>query len=62
MQMLDTKADSQQNNQYSNSYDSTSNMQQGYQQPPMQQKNNTQSMPQEPTIPEIDIDEDEIPF
>jgi len=72
MQMLDSRADSAQNNQYSNSgYNSApaSTQQQGYQQPPVQQQqaaptnqNSAPSMPQEPTIPEIDIDEDEIPF
>lgn len=66
MQMLDSRADAAQNNQYNNS---------GYnaapapQQPSVQQQTqapaqNTekQKMPQEPNIPEIDIDEDEIPF
>jgi len=64
MQMLDTKAEASQNNQYQNSgYNSAQN----YQQPPTQQTSATQQnsapqMPQEPNIPEIDIDEDEIPF
>ena len=69
MQMLDTRADAAQNNQYSNSGYNAAPSNQGYQQPQAQQQSQTQptqnsapSMPQEPTIPEIDIDEDEIPF
>ncbi len=67
MQMLDTRADAQQNNQYSNSgYNSapqTQYPQNEYQQPSTQPKPTQNSMPpKEPTIPEIDIDEDEIPF
>jgi len=86
MQMLDTRADSMQNNAYSNngynpapdmSNSATNNMQQAnnyqqpvqqnsYQQPTQQQmptqQNSSVAQPSEPTIPEIDIDEDEIPF
>jgi len=83
MQMLDTRADSAQNNQYSNGgYNSAPNNmdapsqqpQGGYnqpqqnsyqQQPSVQQQPAQQSapmQPSEPNIPEIDIDEDEIPF
>jgi len=68
MQMLDTRADAAQNNQYSNSGYNTAPSNQGYQQPQIQEpqtqptQNSAPSMPQEPTIPEIDIDEDEIPF
>ena len=70
MQMLDTRADAQ-NNQYNNSgYNSAPaapQQQASSQAAPMQQQAPTQSgvnqkMPQEPEIPEIDIDEDEIPF
>jgi single-strand DNA-binding protein len=73
MQMLDTKADSAQNSQYSNSgynaapsYEAPAATQNSYQQPqatnqPMQQNAPT-TQPSEPNIPEIDIDEDEIPF
>ena len=56
LQMLDTRADTQQNNQSSNSYGS--NMQQEHNQPP--QYNAPQ--PQESSVPEIDINSDEIPF
>jgi len=65
MQMLDTKADREQNNQYENSgYNNTPPQQeQHYQQTQEPAKNKTtQQVPQEPDIPEIDIDEDEIPF
>jgi len=65
MQMLDTKANREQNNQYENSgYSSTPPQQeQHYQQTQQPAKNKTtQQAPQEPDIPEIDIDEDEIPF
>jgi single-strand DNA-binding protein len=55
MQMLDTKADAQ-NNQYGNSNGTTSNTQQEYRQPPAQKE------PTQPTVPEVDIDDDEIPF
>ena len=70
MQMLDTRADTQ-NNQYNNSgYNSAPaapQQQASSQAAPMQQQAPTQNgvnqkMPQEPEIPEIDIDEDEIPF
>ncbi len=65
MQMLDTKADAAQNNQFNGDYN-TAPAEPSYQQPQMQQPQSAQSstpnMPQEPTIPEIDIDEDEIPF
>ncbi|NOZ91394.1 MAG: single-stranded DNA-binding protein, partial [Epsilonproteobacteria bacterium] len=78
LQMLDSKADSQ-NPSYNNGYDnqpaqnsygnsgySNPPQQQGYAQP--QQQTSQQpaySAPQQPTqpsVPEIDIDEDEIPF
>jgi len=69
MQMLDTRAEAAQNNQYNGGYNSASATQQPqqttYQQPqaPQQPMQNTApSMPQEPNIPEIDIDEEEIPF
>jgi len=66
MQMLDTRADREQNNQYGNSgYNAAPAQQQpSYNQPPAQQpmQNQGTQMPQEPNIPEIDIDEDEIPF
>ena len=65
MQMLDTKADAAQNNQFNGGYNAAP-AEPSYQQPQMQQPQSAQSstpnMPQEPTIPEIDIDEDEIPF
>ncbi len=69
MQMLDTKADAQ-NNQYNSGYSSAPaapQQQVANQSAPMQQQTPTQSgvsqnIPQEPEIPEIDIDEDEIPF
>jgi len=58
MQMLDSRADSAQNSQYNNNS--------GYNAAPAQEKpayqQQTQPAPQEPNIPEIDIDEDEIPF
>ena len=69
MQMLDTRAEAAQNNQYNSGQNVASGYQEPqqptYQQPqapqqPMQ--NTTPSMPQEPNIPEIDIDEEEIPF
>jgi len=67
MKMLDTRADSMQNNQYNNNngYNAAPaqqqpSYQQQTQQPPVQ--NMAPSAPQEPNIPEIDIDEDEIPF
>jgi single-strand DNA-binding protein len=83
MQMLDTRAEAAQNNQYSNAgYNNNApdmgapaqTQQQGYnqpqqnsyqqqpstQQPPVQQS--APKQPSEPNIPEIDIDEDEIPF
>jgi len=65
MQMLDSRADSMQ--QQNSGYNNPSN----YQQAPMQQNNQMSQpmqqqtapqMPKEPEIPEIDIDEDEIPF
>lgn len=66
MQMLDSRAEAGQNNQYNNSgYNSAP----ASNQPPMQQQQQSpaqnsapQRAPQEPAIPEIDIDEDEIPF
>ncbi len=64
LQMLDTKADSAQNSQYNSGYNAAPAQQSGYSQPqpqtPMQ--NAAPQMPKEPEIPEIDIDEDEIPF
>ena len=67
MKMLDSRADSAQNNQYNNNngYNASPaqqqpSYQQQTQQPPVQ--NMAPSAPQEPNIPEIDIDEDEIPF
>jgi len=68
MKMLDSRADSAQNNQYNNNngYNAAPaqqqqpSYQQQTQQPPVQ--NMAHSAPQEPKIPEIDIDEDEIPF
>ena len=65
MQMLDTRAEAAQNNQYNSGYEapaaaSKPQMQQQTPKPNMQ--NTTQNMPQEPNIPEIDIDEEEIPF
>ncbi len=69
MQMLDSRGDAQQNSQYSNSgYNSAPQTQQAPQEQYQQQApvQNTppasKPMHQEPTIPEIDIDEDEIPF
>ena len=73
MQMLDTRGEMQQNNQFNNSgYNNPpSSNQQGYQQPANREQQlsqvqpeqkSTSNIPQEPTIPEIDIDEDEIPF
>jgi len=70
MQMLDTRADAAQNNQYSNNGYNAAPDNQGYQQPQAQQQPQSQpkqevaqqTMPREPEIPEIDIDEDEIPF
>ncbi len=69
MQMLDSRGDAQQNSQYSNSgYNSAPQTQQAPQEQYKQQApvQNTppasKPMHQEPTIPEIDIDEDEIPF
>ena len=69
MKMLDSKADSAQNNQYNNNngYNAAPAQQQqpSYQQQQTQQQpvqNVAPSAPQEPKIPEIDIDEDEIPF
>ena len=69
MQMLDTRAEAAQNNQYNSGYNAAPATQQPqqstYQQPqaPQQPMQNTApTMPQEPNIPEIDIDEEEIPF
>ncbi len=63
MQMLDSRADSQQNSSYSNNgYNSAPTQQAQMQQQAPTQQTSAQSMPQEPTIPEIDIDEEEIPF
>jgi len=69
MQMLDSKSDSQGGYGADSGYQQPAQsgynqpMQGGYNQqqvPPSQPK--PQSVPQEPEIPEIDIDEDEIPF
>jgi len=69
MQMLDSKSDSQNGADADNYYQQPMQggynqpMQGGYNQqqvPPTQPK--PQNVPQEPEIPEIDIDEDEIPF
>jgi len=72
MQMLDSRSNAAQNNQYNNSgYNSAPaapQQQASSQAAPMQQQQAPtqngvkQTMPQEPEIPEIDIDEDEIPF
>ena len=66
MQMLDTRADAAQNGGYNASQNMgapTQAPQNSYQQPPVQQPAQTAPMqPSEPNIPEIDIDEDEIPF
>ncbi len=79
MQMLDTRADANANNQYNNSGYNAAPAQEptgqnnynayeqnSYQQPPQQQQtppsSATPKAPSEPNIPEIDIDEDEIPF
>ena len=70
MQMLDTRADAAQNNQQNSGYSAapaSSQYQANTQAAPMQQQAPTQNgaqqnIPQEPEIPEIDIDEDEIPF
>jgi len=75
MQMLDSKADGQQGYN-SGGYGEPTYQQPPTQSAPMQQntqaptqqatqtpvQNQAQSMPQEPNIPEIDIDEEEIPF
>jgi len=63
MQMLDSRADSMQQNSGYNAapnYQQTSGQQSNYMSQPAQQV--APQMPQEPEIPEIDIDEDEIPF
>ena len=64
MQMLDTKAEAAQNNQYNSGYEAPAAQSQPQiqQQAPKPMQNTTQTMPQEPNIPEIDIDEEEIPF
>lgn len=77
MKMLDTKSDSAQQNQmgsYNNAYDPSQQSQSPSMQQPQQQYNNTYNNPsqqdmsshqttvQEQKIPEINIDEDEIPF
>lgn len=73
MQMLDSRGDSAQNNQYNNSgYNSAPSSAPQQQNAYAQQqesapaaptpKSAPQTMPKEPNIPEIDIDEDEIPF
>lgn len=74
MQMLDTKGDNQNANDYKPQQ--AQNQQQGYQQPNYQQQpqsyqqqstqqqaySQSKQMPSSNSIPEIDIDEDEIPF
>ena len=74
MQMLDSKGDSQNANDYKPQQ--AQNQQQGYQQPSYQQQSQSyqqpstqqqaysqsRQMPSSNAIPEIDIDEDEIPF
>ncbi len=69
MQMLDTKADAAQNNQYNSGYNSApaaapQEPAESYPAQPQSapKQNVAQNVPQEPNIPEIDIDEDEIPF
>jgi single-strand DNA-binding protein len=78
LQMLDSKADSQNPNNMANSgygeqatqngyasggYNAPSSQQQGYAQPQPSMQQPSYSAPQQPTsVPEIDIDEDEIPF
>ena len=73
MQMLDSKSDSAQNSSYSNSGYNAAPAQAAptteYQQPTQERAYNSspaqaapQTKPSEPNIPEIDIDEDEIPF
>lgn len=71
MQMLDSKGDNQ-NSGYSpqqqpqNGYGQQNSYQQqqpqSYQQPQQQNYSQTKPMPQSNAVPEIDIDEDEIPF
>ncbi|MDD5399850.1 MAG: single-stranded DNA-binding protein [Sulfurimonas sp.] len=73
MQMLDSKGDNQNANDYKPQQ--AQNQQQGYQQPNYQQQpqsyqqpstqqaySQSRQMPSSNSIPEIDIDEDEIPF
>ncbi|MEK6658728.1 MAG: single-stranded DNA-binding protein [Campylobacterota bacterium] len=74
MQMLDSKSDNQNANDYQPQQ--AQNQQQGYQQPSYQQQqpqsyqqpstqqaySQSRQMPSSNSIPEIDIDEDEIPF
>ena len=75
MQMLDSKSDNQNANEYKPQQ--AQNQQQGYQQPSYQQQqpqsyqqpstqqqaySQSKQMPSSNSIPEIDIDEDEIPF
>lgn len=73
MQMLDSKGDNQNANDYQPQQ--AQNQQQGYQQPSYQQQpqsyqqpstqqaySQSRQMPSSNSIPEIDIDEDEIPF
>ena len=71
MQMLDSKGDNQgANNNYQAPQQNQSQQQQSYQQPSYQQQQQPQSykkpvaqeMPSSNSVPEIDIDEDEIPF
>ncbi len=61
MQMLDSRGDNQQNSGYQNQ----APMQNSYSQPQKQSYSNPPVEPRtqnEPSIPEIDIDDDEIPF
>jgi len=69
MQMLDSKADAAQNNQYSNSgynaapsHNNAPQTQNSYQQNAAPTQQSAAPAPSEQNIPEIDIDEDEIPF
>jgi single-stranded DNA-binding protein len=65
MQMLDSKGANQGGDEYpvqQNQGAQESYKQPSYQQPQSYQKPSTQKMPNNSSIPVIDIDEDEIPF
>jgi len=63
MKMMDSKADSERLNQGGYGQDMGQQPQGQYQQQPQNNYNNTQNQVQEPQrIPEINIEEDEIPF